>query len=62
VAGVSAKNRDVLLRPFERGDLVEEAQVADSVLEVEKAFRTRPVIDVHANDAVASELAVVIEG
>jgi hypothetical protein len=37
----------VLLHPFERGDLVEEARVSDAIAQVEEAFGAHPTIDGH---------------
>ena len=62
LAGIAAEGPDVLLHPFERGDLVEKAQVGDAVAQVEEAFRAHPVIDGHAHHAIAGEPAAVIEG
>jgi hypothetical protein len=44
---VPAQGPDVLLHPFERGDLIEEAQVSDAIAQVEEAFGAHPVIDGH---------------
>ena len=62
VAGIAAEGGDVLLHPLEGGDLVEQAAVGVSVAEVEEALGADPVIDGHADDAVAGEAAAVIPG
>src|SRR5262245_46038172 len=60
--GIASEQRDVLLYPFERGDLVQETQVRDAVGQVSEAFGTHPVVYRHADNAVAREPAPVVEG
>ncbi len=60
VAGIAAEGGDVLPHPLEGGDLVEQAEVGVSVAEIEEALGADPVIDGHADDAVAGEAAAVI--
>ncbi len=60
VVGIAAECGDVVPDPFEGGDLVEQAEVGGAVLQVEEALGTDPVVDRHADDAVAGEAAAVI--
>ena len=60
VAGIAAEGGDVLPHPLEGGDLVEQAEVGGSVAEVEEALGADPVVDGHADDAVAGEAAAVV--
>jgi len=60
---ITAERGDVLLHPFERGDLVEEAEAARArlVADVEEARRAEPVIQCHRDHAVARERRSVVE-
>ena len=60
VAGIAAEGGDVLPHPLEGGDLVEQAEVGVSVAEIEEALGADPVVDGHADDAVAGETAAVV--
>ena len=57
--GIAAERGDVVAHPLERGDLVEDAEVAGALrcrrklVEVEEAERAEPVVDRHEHDAVA---------
>ena len=62
VAGIAAEGGDIVAHPFERRDLVEQAEVGDAVAEVEEAFGADAVVDGHADDAVAGEAAAVVPG
>ena len=62
VAGIAAEGGDILPHPLEGGDLVEQAEVGVSVAEIEEALGADPVIDGHADDAVAGETTAVIPG
>ena len=65
VAGIAAEGGDILPHPRERGDLVEQAEVgapSSPVAEIEESVGADPVIDGHADDAVAGEAAAVIPG
>ena len=62
VVGITTEGGDILLHPLEGGDLVEQAEVGVSVAEIEEAVGADPVIDGHADDAVAGETTAVIPG
>ena len=61
VAGIAAEGGDVVPHPLEGGDLVEQAEVGVSVAEIEEAVGADPVVDGHADDAVAGETTAVID-
>ena len=62
VAGIAAEGADVVPHPLQRGDLVEQAAIGVSVAEIEEPIGADPVVDGHADDAVAGETAAVIPG
>ena len=62
VAGIATEGGDVLLHPLQGGDLVEQAAVGVSVAQIEEALGADPVVDGHADDAVAGEATAVIPG
>ena len=61
VVGIAAEGGDVVPHPLEGGDLVEQAEVGVSVAEIEEALGADPVVDGHADDAVAGEAAAVVQ-
>src|SRR5262252_6861695 len=62
VARIATKGGDMLPYPREGGDLVEHAEVGDAVAEREETLGTNPVIDGHADDAIAGKTATIIPG
>ena len=60
VAGVTAEGGDVLPHPLQGRDLVEQADVGDAVAQVEEPVGADPLVDGHADDAVAGEVAAVV--
>ncbi len=49
------------MHPFQGGDLVEQPDVGDVVVEDEEALRAEPVVDGHQHDSVAGEAAPVVD-
>src|SRR5688572_7953160 len=62
VTGIAAEGGDVFPDPLEGSDLVEQAAVGVSLAEIEEAVGTDPIIDGHADDAIAGETTAVIPG
>ena len=61
LARVPAKCGDVLLYPFQRGDLIKQAQIRQAVAQVEEALDTNPIAESHAHHPIAGEPPAVIE-
>ena len=60
VAGIATEGGDVLPDPLQGGDLVEQAEVGGAVAQIEEALGADPIVDGHADDAVAGEAAAVV--
>ena len=61
LAGIPAKGADVVLHPAQRSQLVEQPEVGGAIPKPEEALRPQPVIDGHADDAVAGKAAAVVD-
>ena len=59
VAGITTEGGDILLGPFESGDLIEQAEVGGSLAQIQEPIDTETVINRYARD-VASEGAALI--
>ena len=57
---ITAEGVDVLLDPFQCGDLVEQTPIRAPVAQVEKAVRSKAVVDGDADDAVTSKPAAIV--
>ena len=62
VGGITAEGGDVVPHPREGGDLIEQAEVGGAVAPLEEALGADPIVDGHANDAVAAEAAAIVAG
>src|SRR6266487_3783791 len=62
VLWIATKGGDILPYPLEGSDLVEQGAVGVSLVQREEAVDTETVIDGHAHDTVAGEVAAVIPG
>src|SRR6266566_3723143 len=62
VLWIATKGGDILPHPLESSDLVEQGAVGVSLAQIEEAVGTDPIIDGHADDAVAGKVAAVIIG
>ena len=62
IARITIFGGDVLLHPLEGSDLVEQAAVGVSLAQREEALGPDPIVDGHADDAIAGETTVVIPG
>src|SRR6266568_5909430 len=62
VLWIATKGGDILPYPLEGSDLVEQGAVGVSLAQIEEAIDTETVIDGHADDTVAGEVAAVIPG
>jgi hypothetical protein len=60
VAGITTEGGDILPYPLEGSNLVEQAAVGVSLAQREEPLGTNTIIDGHADDAVAGEVAAVI--
>src|SRR6266516_1693338 len=62
VRWIATKGGDILPYPLEGSDLVEQGAVGVSLVQREEAVDTETVIDGHAHDTDAGEVAAVIPG
>ncbi len=62
VVRVPAEGPDVRLDPVERGELVEDPPVRRAVVQEEEALAPEPVVEGHADHAVAGEAVAVVPG
>src|SRR5215211_6871348 len=60
VARITAESGDILLHPRECGNLIEQAEIGDSIAKIKKTLGPDTVIDRHADDAVTGKAAAVI--
>jgi hypothetical protein len=57
---VPAEQGDVVLHPPQRGQLVEQPEVHDAVVEEQESLGGQPVVDAHAHHAVPGERRAVV--
>jgi len=60
VSDITTESGDVVPHPLQRGDLVEQAEVGDPVVEEQEAVDAQPVVDADQHDAVACKGRAVV--